>query len=151
MQIFKHLSRHIFNRILALFVQSEKLSHFFFCFVIWIEVHFCLFLKFFPGFILVLPPRSFLLVLEECWFFFFNYFFFLSHFLIEFGLSNSLFCHLLLKQIKVAKLRVVASSLLKKTLTSNLFISKFLLWTYFLLLRDWFLSLAALWLLLVFI
>jgi hypothetical protein len=99
MQIFKHLSRHIFNRIFALFIQSKKLSHFIFRFVFWIEIHICLLLKLFPGFVLIFPPRGFLLVLEECWFFFFDYFFLLSHFLIKFGLSYSFFCHLLLKQV----------------------------------------------------
>lgn len=110
----EHLVTHVLKCVAALFVQSEEVAELFGCFLLRFKVHFSLFLQLFPSFKFIFSPvlrLNFALVAEECRFCLFKLFFVLLAKFIEISLSFSLFDHLFLVHVEVAKIDSVVGSL----------------------------------------
>jgi hypothetical protein len=99
-QIFNDFSLHIINGFLIR-VQSEKLSHLVRGFVLGIEIHLCLLLKFLISFVFLLTPCFLLFVLEESWFGLLNFLFLNMPLVVKFFFQPALLTQLLLEEIKV--------------------------------------------------
>jgi hypothetical protein len=110
----EHLVTHVFECIATLLVESEEVPELFRRLLFRFKVHFGLFLQLFPGFKFIFTPIPWLcfgLIAEKGRLCLFELLFILLTKFHEFCLSLSLFDHLFLVHVEVAKIDSIVSSL----------------------------------------